>query len=52
MEPYEGPHTVLTIELQTGVYLAFIMDCYEIPLIALTIALHVRPLHTHYNGTL
>jgi hypothetical protein len=40
MDRYRGPHTVLTLALRGGLYLAITMDRYGGPQIILTIALH------------
>jgi hypothetical protein len=39
MDPYENPHSALTIALLRGLYLAIIMDPYDGPHNALSIAL-------------
>jgi hypothetical protein len=40
MDRYEGNHSVLSIALNGGLYLAFIIDRFEGPHTLLTIALH------------
>jgi hypothetical protein len=40
MDRYEGQVTALTIGLQTGLYLAIILDRYGGPLTSVTIASH------------